>query len=115
MSTLPAASSFSGSADSEGVTGCTLSPTARKSPWAIAAYSGAWSALGNQSSITVKRFALADAVVTFCAVPQAVSVSAPRASRAASRRGTGILNVVLLSVRGCCVLLFGPPTLHFVK
>ena len=37
MSTRPAASSFSGSEGSAGVTGTTSRPTARKSPWAIAA------------------------------------------------------------------------------
>ena len=78
MSTLPAASSFSGSAVSEGTTGFTSSPTARKSPWAIAAYSGAWSALGNQSSITVNGLA-AGAEITSCLAPQAASAQARRA------------------------------------
>ena len=56
MSTLPAASSFSGSAGSAGTCGRTSRPTARKSPWAIAEYSAAWSALGKKSSITVNGF-----------------------------------------------------------
>ena len=36
MSTLPAASSLSGTEASAGASGCTSSPTARKSPCAIA-------------------------------------------------------------------------------
>ena len=50
MSTLPAASSFSGAEGSDGAWGCTSRPPARKSPWAIAVYSAAWSAFGKKSS-----------------------------------------------------------------
>ena len=64
--------------------GCTSRPTARKSPWAIAEYSAAWSALGKKSSITVNGLARGRRV-TSCLVPQAASASA-HASRTAPQR-----------------------------
>ena len=88
MSTLPAASSFSGSAVSAGTIGCTSRPTARKSPCAIAEYSAAWSALGNQSSITVNGFT-PGAESTSCLLPHAPSATAHARHAAASRRGRG--------------------------
>src|SRR6185437_10037707 len=81
MSTLPAASSFSGSADSVGTTGRTSRPTVAKSPCAIAVYNGAWSALGNQSSITENGF-VAGAERASCLEPHAASAS--RQGRASS-------------------------------
>src|ERR1019366_1772328 len=92
MSTLPAASSFSGSADSPGTIGRTSSPTVLKSPCAIAVYSGAWSALGNQSSITVNGF-VAGAERVSCFEPQALSarLSVSAISRANERRRNGLV------------------------
>jgi hypothetical protein len=70
MSARPAASSFSGAEGSDGVCGCTFSPTARKSPLSIAEYSAAWSAFGKKSSTTVNGF-VARAETTSCLEPQA--------------------------------------------
>src|ERR1700722_12404706 len=91
MSTLPAASSFNGSADSLGTIGRTSKPTELKYPCAIAVYSDAWSALGNQSSITVNGF-VPDVETTSCLVPHAPSAMAQ--TQATSRdhpwRGAGL-------------------------
>src|ERR1700722_4445706 len=97
MSTLPAASSFNGSADSLGTIGRTSKPTELKYPCAIAVYSDAWSALGNQSSITVNGF-VPGAETTSCLVPHAPSTTAqmhatsredPKRERSLPLRGAG--------------------------
>ena len=103
MSALPAASSFSGAEGSEGASGRTSRPAARKSPWAIAEYSAAWSALGKKSSITVNGLT-DEAEITSRFWPQAdrttVQDRAMRsaASRAPRRGADGRLNGCLLSI-----------------
>ena len=85
MSTLPAASSFSGSEGSAGASGRTSRPTARKSPWAIAEYSAAWSALGKKSSITVNGLA-PGALSASCFAPQPASAGGAGEHAAARHR-----------------------------